>query len=79
MEMVMRYALDRTVSKDTRVRIDGLVKIMAIVAPSNGLKLSSRCRNFSFTCDPTRQMRHQTTAKLVQYLALHCCAIPTSM
>ena len=38
-----------TVSKETRVRIDGLVKIMAIVLPAKGLKLSSRCRSFSFT------------------------------
>jgi hypothetical protein len=39
-----------TVSKDIRVRIDGFVKIMAMVLPANGLKLSSRCRNFSLTC-----------------------------
>lgn len=39
----------RTVSNDTRVRIDGLVKIMAMVFPANGLKLSSRAASFSLT------------------------------
>lgn len=39
-----------TVSKEMRVRIDGFVKIMAMVLPAKGLKLSSRCLNFSFTC-----------------------------
>ena len=39
----------RTVSNDTRVRIDGLVNIMAMVFPANGLKFSSRAASRSLT------------------------------
>ncbi len=39
----------RTVSNDTRVRMDGLVNIMAMVFPANGLKVSSRAASRSLT------------------------------
>ena len=38
-----------TVSNDTRVRMDGLVKIMDMVLPANGLKLSSRAASLALT------------------------------
>ena len=41
-----------TVSKEMRVRMDGLVKIMAMVFPASGLKLSSPSLKLFFTCMP---------------------------
>ena len=37
MLQVVRNVQGRTVSKETRVRMDGLVKIMAMVSPAKGL------------------------------------------
>ena len=48
----------RTVSKEMRVRMEGLVKIMAMVRPASGLKLSSCSAKLFFTCE-TRTLRHK--------------------